>query len=73
MLIISRLRDSRLGRAWMAIREDEMAAAAWASTLIRTKLLAFALGAAFSGFAGCVYAAKLGFIGPGQFDFTSRS
>jgi branched-chain amino acid transport system permease protein len=69
VLIISRLRDSRVGRAWMALREDELAAAAMGIDTTRTKLLAFALGAAFSGFAGCVYASKLGFIGPGQFDF----
>ena len=69
VLIISRLRDSRIGRAWMALREDELAAAAMGIDTTRTKLLAFAMGAAFSGFAGCVYASKLGFIGPGQFDF----
>jgi branched-chain amino acid transport system permease protein len=69
VLIISRLRDSRVGRAWMALREDELAAAAMGIDTTRTKLLAFSMGAAFSGFAGCVYASKLGFIGPGQFDF----
>ena len=47
-----RLRDSRLGRAWMAIREDETAAAAMGINTVSTKLLAFALGASFSGFAG---------------------
>ena len=66
---ILRMRDSRVGRAWMAIREDELAAAAMGIDTTRTKLLAFATGAAFSGFAGCVYASKLAFIGPGQFDF----
>src|SRR5205823_349579 len=55
ILVISRLRDSRLGRAWMAIREDELAAAAMGIDTVRTKLLAFGMGAAFSGFAGCVY------------------
>ena len=69
VLVISRLRDSRLGRAWMAIREDELAAAAMGIDTTRFKLMAFAMGAAFSGFAGCVYASKLGFIGPSQFDF----
>src|ERR1700746_1952978 len=54
---MSRLRDSRLGRAWMAIREDETAAACIGVDLIKYKLLAFALGATFSGFAGSVYAA----------------
>ena len=69
VIAISRLRDSRIGRAWMAIREDELAASAMGIDTVRMKLLAFALGAAFSGFAGCVYASKLGFIGPQQFDF----
>jgi len=69
ILIVSRLRESRIGRAWMAIREDELAAAAMGIDTVRTKLLAFGMGAAFSGFAGCVYASKLGFIGPQQFDF----
>lgn len=69
VIVIGRLRDSRLGRAWMAIREDELAASAMGIDTVRTKLLAFAMGAAFSGFAGCLYASKLGFIGPGQFDF----
>ena len=47
-----RLRDSKLGRAWMAIREDETAAAAMGINTVSAKLLAFALGASFSGFAG---------------------
>jgi branched-chain amino acid transport system permease protein len=64
-----RLRDSRLGRAWMAIREDETAAACMGVDLIKSKLLAFALGATFSGFAGSVYAAKLQVITPGAFEF----
>jgi branched-chain amino acid transport system permease protein len=69
IIVISRLHDSRLGRSWMAIREDELAASAMGIDTVRTKLTAFALGAAFSGFAGCLYASKLGFIGPQQFDF----
>ncbi len=51
-LICVRLRDSKLGRAWMAIREDETAAAAMGINTVTTKLLAFSLGASFSGFAG---------------------
>ncbi|MDQ3127347.1 MAG: hypothetical protein M3Q66_02665 [Chloroflexota bacterium] len=51
-LICARLRDSKLGRAWMAIREDETAAAAMGINTVTTKLLAFSLGASFSGFAG---------------------
>jgi len=51
-LVCMRLRDSKLGRAWMAIREDETAAAAMGINTVTTKLLAFSLGASFSGFAG---------------------
>jgi branched-chain amino acid transport system permease protein len=50
--VCQRLRDSKLGRAWMAIREDETAAAAMGINTVTTKLLAFSLGASFSGFAG---------------------
>jgi branched-chain amino acid transport system permease protein len=64
-----RLRQSRLGRAWMAIREDETAATCMGVDPIKSKLLAFALGATFSGFAGSVYAAKLQAITPGAFEF----
>jgi branched-chain amino acid transport system permease protein len=66
---MNRLRDSRLGRAWMAIREDETAADCTGVNPLSTKLLAFALGASFSGFAGSVYAAKLQAITPGAFEF----
>jgi branched-chain amino acid transport system permease protein len=66
---MNRLRDSRLGRAWMAIREDETAADCTGVNPISTKLLAFGLGASFSGFAGSVYAAKLQAITPGAFEF----
>jgi branched-chain amino acid transport system permease protein len=66
---MNRMRDSRLGRAWMAIREDETAASCTGVNLIKTKLLAFALGASFSGFAGSFYAAKLQAITPGAFEF----
>jgi len=66
---MSRLHDSRLGRAWKAIREDETAADCTGVNPISTKLLAFALGASFSGFAGSVYAAKLQAITPGAFEF----
>jgi branched-chain amino acid transport system permease protein len=69
VFIIVRLRDSRLGRAWMAIREDEVAAASMGIDPVRTKLLAFALGASFSGFAGSLFASMLQFIDPFQFQF----
>jgi branched-chain amino acid transport system permease protein len=66
---MNRLRDSRLGRAWMAIREDETAADCMGVNPVKAKLLAFALGASFSGFAGSFYAAKLQAITPGAFEF----
>ena len=62
-----RLRDSRLGRAWIAIREDEIAAASSGINLRNTKLLAFGAGAFFSGFAGAYHAAKLGLVSPDNF------
>jgi len=65
-----RLRDSRLGRAWIAIREDEVAAASSGVNLVRTKLFAFAAGAFFSGIAGIYYAAKLGGTSPENFSFS---
>ena len=63
-----RLRDSRTGRSWMAMREDEDVAEAMGINLIKTKLLAFATGAALSGFAGAIFAAKLGSIYPHSFN-----
>ena len=64
-----RLEHSRLGRAWMALREDETAADATGVDPVRTKLLAFSIGASFAGFAGAFYAAKLQAIFPDQFPF----
>lgn len=69
ILAKSRLEHSRLGRAWMAVREDEVAADCMGVDPIRTKLLAFAIGASFSGLAGAVYAAKLQAIFPELFRF----
>lgn len=63
------LRDSRLGRAWMAIREDEMAARHMGINTTAVKLAAFALGASFSGLAGVVFAAKLSLVSPDLFQF----
>jgi branched-chain amino acid transport system permease protein len=65
-----RLEDSRLGRAWIAIREDELAADFMGVDPIKTKLMAFAMGASFSGLAGAVYASKLQTISPDQFRFS---
>lgn len=64
-----RLRDSRLGRAWVAIREDEIAAASSGINLRNTKLLAFGAGAFFSGVAGAYHGAKLGVISPDVFSY----
>src|SRR6266550_4305562 len=64
-----RLRDSRLGRAWIAIREDEIAAASSGVNLVNTKLFAFGAGAFFSGIAGAYHAAKLGQVSPDNFGF----
>jgi len=63
-----RLRDSRLGRQWMAMREDEDVAEAMGINLVSTKLLAFAIGAAFSAMAGAILAARLGSIFPHSFN-----
>jgi ABC-type branched-subunit amino acid transport system permease subunit len=70
MMLMYRLHDSRIGRAWMAIREDELAAAANGINTVATKLLAFALGATTSGFAGVFNASKLTIVSPDQFLFT---
>ena len=67
--LISRLYDSRIGRAWIALREDEVAAESMGINLVTTKLLAFAMGASFSGFAGSIYASMFQYIDPGQFEF----
>jgi branched-chain amino acid transport system permease protein len=69
VLISVQLRDSRLGRAWIAIREDEVAASCMGINLTRTKLLAFAMGAFFSGFAGMINGSRLGAINPEDFTF----
>jgi branched-chain amino acid transport system permease protein len=64
-----RLRDSRLGRAWIAIREDETAAAAMGVPLMRTKTWAYATGAFFGGVAGAYFASFKGNVFPGDFFF----
>ena len=64
-----RLRDSRLGRAWIAIREDETAAAAMGVPLMRTKTWAYAAGAFFGGIAGAYYASFKGAVFPDDFFF----
>ena len=68
IFIAIRLRDSRQGRSWMAVREDEDVAQAMGVRLVSAKLLAFASGAAMAGLAGAVFASKVGSIYPHSFD-----
>jgi branched-chain amino acid transport system permease protein len=65
-----RLRDSRLGRAWIALREDEVAAASMGVPLVKTKLLAYGTGAAFGGVAGAFLASYLNTVNADQFQFS---
>ena len=65
-----RLRDSRLGRAWIAVREDEVAAASMGVPLVRTKLLAYATGAAFGGISGAFLGSYLNTVNADQFQFS---
>ena len=69
IFISFRLRDSRIGRAWMAIREDETAAGAMGVDHVKTKLMAFAIGAAFAGMTGVFFVAKLQTATPDMFGF----
>ncbi|MCL4441889.1 MAG: branched-chain amino acid ABC transporter permease [Firmicutes bacterium] len=69
IFVTRRLEHSRIGRAWAAIREDEVAARAMGIPLLRTKLMAFAIGASFAGMMGVVFAAKQTFIDPSSFTF----
>ena len=64
-----RLRDSRLGRAWIAVREDEVAAASMGVPLVKTKLLAYATGAAFGGISGAFLGSFLNTVNADQFEF----
>lgn len=69
IVVIRSLRESKLGRAWAAIREDEVAAAHMGINITRTRLLAFGLGAAFGGFAGMLEASRLGSVFYTTFSF----
>ncbi len=69
ILIAYSLQTSRLGRAWVAMREDELAASCMGINIMRTKLMAFVMGAFFSGFAGVMQGSRLGLVDPTQFTF----
>ena len=69
VILVNNLHNSRLGRAWMAVREDETAAAASGVNTVTIKLLAFSIGAATSGFAGAFYGAKLSYVSSENFGF----
>jgi len=69
VLIIARIADSRYGRAWIAVRENEMAAGALGIDVFKKHLLSFSLSAFFGGIAGALFAAKQGFISPDSFTF----
>ena len=69
IFVVSRLQDSRIGRAWIALREDEVACQAMGIDKTKTKLTAFALGAFWAGMAGVIFAAKTTFVNPASFTF----
>lgn len=69
VFVVNRLNNSRIGRAWIAIREDEIAAEAMGINIVKMKLLAFALGAFFAGMAGAFFAGKMKFVSPESFTF----
>jgi branched-chain amino acid transport system permease protein len=70
LLVNARLRDSRLGRAWRALRDDELAAAHAGVPIMRTKLAAYGVGAALGGIAGAFLASYLSTVSPTQFEFS---
>lgn len=69
IFVVNRLQNSRIGRAWSALREDEIACVAMGIDKTKTKLSAFALGATWAGIMGVVFAAKTTFINPASFTF----
>jgi len=69
VFVVNRLQNSRIGRAWIALREDEVACQAMGIDKTRTKLTAFALGATWAGMVGVIFAAKTTFINPASFTF----
>jgi branched-chain amino acid transport system permease protein len=69
IFVVNRLQNSRIGRAWFALREDEIACQAMGIDKTRTKLNAFALGATWAGMVGVIFAAKTTFVNPASFTF----
>jgi branched-chain amino acid transport system permease protein len=69
IFVTNRLKNSRIGRAWMALREDEIACVAMGVDMARTKLSAYALGAFWAGLVGVIFAAHNTFINPDSFTF----
>lgn len=69
IFVTARLKDSRIGRAWLALREDEIACQAMGIDNTRAKLMAFALGATLASLMGVVFAAKTTFVNPASFTF----
>lgn len=67
IFVVNRLQNSRIGRAWVALREDEIACQAMGINKAKTKLRAFSLGATWAGMAGVIFAAKTTFINPASF------
>ena len=70
LFVVIRLRDSRLGRAWIAVREDEVAAASMGVPLVKTKLLAYTVGGAIGGVSGAFLGAYLNTVNADQFAFS---
>ncbi len=69
IFVTNRLKDSRIGRAWMALREDEIACVAMGVDIAKTKLSAYALGAFWAGLIGVIFAARNTYINPNSFTF----
>src|SRR5210317_2386597 len=69
IFVTNRLKDSRIGRAWMALREAEIACVAMGVDMAKTKLGAYALGAFWAGLVGVIFASQTTYINPASFDF----
>ena len=69
VFVMRRVKDSKIGRAWIAIREDEIASSAMGVNILKYKLYAFAFGSFWAGLAGCLFAAKMRFVSPESFTF----